>query len=342
MLIILSQHVDYDSKYDDHPFSLYHFPSRYKNQINTGDRFIYYQGNRYDKSERYYFGTGIVGNVWTENGEDYYADITKSNQFPTTVPIYLPSGTYIESLSYGTVRKSIRPPWQSSIRPISQEAFEYILKRSGLSLEHGLNSAALPDLEDQMKRAIKKYYLHNEDAAILEVHNLAESIAIKKGLAENKIIKPDYDSPRINVSEEKRIDLVQYCKTMHMSYSYKAVLILAMLDCVDNTGKATLLTVTNYFIKFYSSRCSKGQMAEKADSIFAHEDINTEVAAQNILQNPCNALSKAGIISVDKNQVITFTEAARHCWEPKEREQIISVCNERLSSYFQKVKNIKA
>lgn len=60
MLVILSQKVDSESSYTDELFNSYHYPARYKNQLHKGDIFIYYQGNRYDKSQRYYFGVGSV------------------------------------------------------------------------------------------------------------------------------------------------------------------------------------------------------------------------------------------------------------------------------------------
>lgn len=68
MLVILSQKVDSGSTYSDELFSSYHYPEKYRNQLHKGDIFIYYQGNRYDKSKRYYFG---VGTVATARQEDY-------------------------------------------------------------------------------------------------------------------------------------------------------------------------------------------------------------------------------------------------------------------------------
>jgi hypothetical protein len=55
MYVILSQRIDFDSSYADELFNSYHYPCKYKNQLHKGDIFIYYQGNRYDKSQRYYF-----------------------------------------------------------------------------------------------------------------------------------------------------------------------------------------------------------------------------------------------------------------------------------------------
>ena len=60
MLVILSQKVDSESSYADELFNSYHYPARYKNQLHEGDIFIYYQGNRYDKSQRYYFGVALL------------------------------------------------------------------------------------------------------------------------------------------------------------------------------------------------------------------------------------------------------------------------------------------
>jgi len=60
MKIILSQRIDIESEYQDVPFSSYHFPKRYRNQIHPGDQFIYYQGDRYKKEHRYYFGCGVI------------------------------------------------------------------------------------------------------------------------------------------------------------------------------------------------------------------------------------------------------------------------------------------
>ena len=65
MLIILSQKIDTDSDYSDEVFETYHYPSRYKNQIHEGDTFVYYQGNRYVKEQRYYYGVGTIGQITT-------------------------------------------------------------------------------------------------------------------------------------------------------------------------------------------------------------------------------------------------------------------------------------
>ena len=135
MLIILSQRIDTDSDYSDEVFETYHYPSRYKNQIHEGNTFVYYQGNRYVKEQRYYFGVGTIGQITSFDEENYYASLINVRKFNNTVPIYLPDGKYVEQLGYETVRKSPTPPWQSSVRPLSQQAYDYIISAAGIQQE---------------------------------------------------------------------------------------------------------------------------------------------------------------------------------------------------------------
>lgn len=82
MLIILSQKTDSDSAYiGDEVYKTYHYPGRYRNQIHEGDTFIYYQGNRLDKSQRYYFGTGVVGEITKTDTDNYYAKLINVKRF---------------------------------------------------------------------------------------------------------------------------------------------------------------------------------------------------------------------------------------------------------------------
>ncbi|MDD5126729.1 MAG: HNH endonuclease [Dehalococcoidales bacterium] len=127
MLIVLSQRIDIKSDYDDVPFSSYHFPKQYRNLIHSGDRFIYYQGDRWKKEHRYYFGCGVIGKVYSAANNTFYADIVDGETFAQKVPIYHPEGDFYESLDYSSVRKKPNPPWQSSIRPLSETAFSTIL-----------------------------------------------------------------------------------------------------------------------------------------------------------------------------------------------------------------------
>ena len=171
MIIILSQKIDTESSYSgDKIFKVYHYPARYKNQIHTGDTFVYYQGNRYDKSQRYYFGSGRIGKIKQEDEGNFYAELIDVSKFEKKVPIYLPDEGYVEQLGYETVRKSINPPWQSSIRPLSEKAFSYILEHSG-------NQKKIDQCNSQLKKAIQNYYIAKDRTAVLEILEIAHKLA---------------------------------------------------------------------------------------------------------------------------------------------------------------------
>ena len=89
MYIILSQKIDVESSYKDQPFVTYHYPARYRNAIHVGDSFIYSQGNRYDKSQRYYFGAGVVGSILKEDDNNYYTALLHCVKFTNKVPIVM-------------------------------------------------------------------------------------------------------------------------------------------------------------------------------------------------------------------------------------------------------------
>ena len=178
MINILSQKIDTESIYSDDVYKTYHYPSRYRNQIHEGDMYVYYQGNRYDKSQRYYFGIGKVGKIMQEDEENYYASLIQSQKFDKKVPIYLPDGGYIEQLGYETVRKSINPPWQSSIRPIFEEVYNYIIEHAG-----NLSSIeSIDEMKDGLKRAIQSFFVSGDDTAIVEVYNMAKKIVDDLGV----------------------------------------------------------------------------------------------------------------------------------------------------------------
>ena len=171
MIIVLSQKIDSDSTYSgDDVFKTYHYPKNYRNQIHTGDIFIYYQGNRCDKSQRYYFGTGRIGKIIQVDDKNYYAELLDTLQFENKVSIYLPGEGYVESIGYEKVRNSINPPWQSSIRPLSDDAYKYILQKAGIG-----NS--VEDLDSKLKKAIQKYYISKDKYSVLDIIKIAKHLA---------------------------------------------------------------------------------------------------------------------------------------------------------------------
>lgn len=179
MKIILSQRIDIESDYDDIPFITYHFPKRYLNQIHSGDRFIYYQGNRHKREHRYYFGCGVIGDIKpASDGINFFANIVEGHRFGKKVPIYQPDETgFIESIGYEQIRSTQNPSWQSSIRKISDRAYSVILNLAEVDTRTGEDLSDLEKGEDALEilRALNYRYSNlKPDERTRSVQNLID------------------------------------------------------------------------------------------------------------------------------------------------------------------------
>ena len=335
MIVVLSQRIDNDSSYSDEPFNTYHYPARYKNQLHKGDIFVYYQGNRYDKSQRYYFGVGTVGVIITSDGENYYAKLLDCQQFEKKVPIYLPDGGYIEQLGYDTVRNSIMPPWQSSIRPLSQEAFDYILNAAGIQKTPEANIEGVDILRDKLKTAVREYYIGGDPSAIHRIESIASAIGKATSM-------PDAtDSDRVetyapSVSSAEKCDrLLKYCRTMRMSYSYKPLLILALLHSWKQDGSISIQNAAKYFRKFYSERKSHGLPAEKKKCIYLRDDFTLDQVIANLVANPVKALVASGYFFYNEDtRVFSVSPEIWSAMNRGKKASLTKICKQKLKEYY--------
>lgn len=338
MLVILSQKIDSESTYEDELFTSYHYPARYKNQLHEGDTFIYYQGNRFDKSQRYYFGVGTIGEIHTTDGENYYVKLLDCQKFEKKVPIYLPDGGYIEQLGYDTVRNKSNPPWQSSVRPLPQESFDYILKAAGIQTAPTATKAvSVDDLKEKLKQSIRAFFVENDLPAIHRIESI--SAAIGRGIfGEENQETIDEMNPVSQPDEFSRIrleELLEYCQTMKISYSYKPVLILALLHAGDKNGELTIGEAARYFRNYYNKRRAMGLPVEKKNCIYQRTDITEQQIAGNVRANPVRALVESGFFFyVEETDVFSLDPAIWDIIDKEASEAIIQICHQRLNKYF--------
>ena len=124
-------------------------------------------------------------------------------------------------------------------------------------------------------------------------------------------------------------------RQMDMSYSYKPVLIKAILKYADSKGRVKLEDIVNFFRAYYESRRSAGLTVEKPNSIFAKGSYTDKDAQRNILSNPFKRFEDMqmlrhtktlGIIQVDESVWKRLTE--------EEKREIEQVCDEKLGEYY--------
>lgn len=330
MLVILSQKIDTVSSYSDELFNSYHYPAKYRNQLHEGDIFIYYQGNRHDKSHRYYFGVGTVGEILTTDGENYYAKLLNCQQFEKKVPIYLPDGEYIEQLGYETVRNSINPPWQSSIRPLSQKAFDYILNAAGIQ-NVPQKAEAIDILKEKLRGAVRDYFVEKNESAIHHIESIAAAIGRATDISEKEPKNPYIPS---ETASDKHNMLLEYCRTMKMSYSYKPVLILALMHAGKN-GTITVKDAAQYFRDYYAARRAKGFPAEKKRCIYLRDDVTEKQIIANLVSNPVKALCESGFFFFnERDQVLSVSPEIWMVLEKGNKSMLTRICRQRLKDYY--------
>ena len=124
-------------------------------------------------------------------------------------------------------------------------------------------------------------------------------------------------------------------KQMDMSYSYKPVLIKAVLAHADSKGRIKLDDITAYFRSFYESRRASGLTVEKANSIFAKGGYTDKEAQRNILSNPFKRFQDMQMLRHTKTLGIIEVEPT--VWKnltDDEKNEIHNICDEKLDEYY--------
>ncbi|EGW41761.1 DEAD/DEAH box helicase family protein [Desulfosporosinus sp. OT] len=134
--------------------------------------------------------------------------------------------------------------------------------------------------------------------------------------------------------KDKFMDMV---RTMDMSFSYKPVLLKAMLEHVDEKGRVRVEDMVNYFIDFYKARKENGLVVEKKSSLYCKDGYTRKDVERNIFSNPFKRFEDMRFMSRCRD--IEYVEFNRHVWKrmaQEEKDWIVERCDERLEEYYRK------
>ena len=132
---------------------------------------------------------------------------------------------------------------------------------------------------------------------------------------------------------------MKFIETMDMSYSYKPVLLKAIYEYMDTSGRVALPDVVDYFIDFYENRKAHGMIAEKSTSIYQKGGYTRKDAEKNILSNPFKRFEDMRFLmrckdveTIEVNPII-FRKLTREDWL-----HIVDVCDKSLEKYYLRLK----
>lgn len=127
--------------------------------------------------------------------------------------------------------------------------------------------------------------------------------------------------------------LYEYCSSLRMSYSYKPVLIMKLLEVEAWKKPCSFTQLCALFGDYYKDRINQGLVAEKDNSIFSKQPIDFEKAETIILNNPIAVLEKDGVIlfSVENNTILF---SSQYSPAPSEKDEIKLLCEDKLQKYY--------
>ena len=142
------------------------------------------------------------------------------------------------------------------------------------------------------------------------------------------------------IDDSNRKDMfMDMIRQMDMSYSYKPVLIKAILLYTDKKGMVKLSDIVAYFRSFYESRRAAGQPVEKKNSIFAKGGYTDKEAERNILSNPFKRFEDMQMLRHTKTLgIVQVEETVWKHLSAEEKDEIGRICDEKLQSYFSRLK----
>ena len=132
---------------------------------------------------------------------------------------------------------------------------------------------------------------------------------------------------------------MKFIETMDMSYSYKPVLLKAIYEYMDTSGRVALSDVVDYFIDFYEDRKAHGMIAEKSTSIYQKGGYTRKDVEKNVLSNPFKRFEDMRFLmrckdveTIEVNPII-FRKLTREDWL-----HIVDVCDKSLEKYYLRLK----
>lgn len=138
----------------------------------------------------------------------------------------------------------------------------------------------------------------------------------------------------INASNIKE-KFMEFVDKMDMSYSYKPVLLLAMLENIDEKGKVGIEDIIDSYIDFYEDRKKRGLQAEKKRSFVNDEVIDRKKCKRNIFENPFKRFEDMRFM--EKCADIEYVQFNTAIWRKithDEKVKIARRCKEKLKVYY--------
>lgn len=314
----------------------FEFTFKNQSQIKEGDTVVFSFWNKKDESTACYGGIGKISEILSLNNRRFYVKVQDYRFFEHRVSVMLPNGKYVEQLGDSTAADIQFPGKGYQIRTISQESLDYIINTGGIQhLPQKPSTEDIEFFESELRDAIRSYYVDKEKAAIYLVERLSASIGRAMSVTESHSYSSDCNFYNASVpTAEKIAALKSYLQYMKMSYSYKPILVMALMQS-GKPGVVSIEKATRFFRKYYADRREQGLTPEKRRCIYLREDVTDKQIAANLVSNPVKALCESGFFFFnEKEQIFSLSPEIWPFLDKGNKATITKICKQRLKEYY--------
>jgi hypothetical protein len=205
-----------------------------------------------------------------------------------------------------------------------------------------------------------------EAAAMISLTDLERELGVGQGRVRGAVergqVKPDHVLPlgdrtyiyfhRDRIEEVReavgapkleehtlRDRFLEFINTMDMALSYKPVMLLALLDSVDEDGRARASDVARRFQQFYRDRRAAGLVVERPGARKVPVDELDETSAQRLMLGmPFEKFERRRFVRYDRD--LAYVRFDPRLWRqlgPDDREQIREVCRRSIEAYYERL-----
>jgi hypothetical protein len=187
-----------------------------------------------------------------------------------------------------------------------------------------------------LRRAIERGEVHPDHTLTLgdrtyhyfaeeSVAAVCETLGIERVAAHN--VKPRF---------------VEFVQKMDMAASYKPVMVLAILDALNERGRARLSEVIANFKRFYLDRQARGEVVERESARMAHVDqLDDSSVRQVMLEMPFEKFERRRFLEYDPRD-FAFLRVTPILWrqiKPSDLDELRAICQQSITSYYERLES---
>jgi hypothetical protein len=132
---------------------------------------------------------------------------------------------------------------------------------------------------------------------------------------------------------------LEFIGEMDMTLSYKPVMLLAMLETVDEDGRARLTEVVRRFQQFYKDRKAAGLLVERPGARKQMVDELDEPSVTKLMvEKPFEKFERRRFVRYDRD--LAYVRFDARLWRqlgPEDREHIAATCRQKIEEYYERI-----